>query len=52
MHSFIPSVPSAAPGLHLSDFNGANLSRVRGLAFTAGQPVGAFEFQIDSVELE
>ena len=36
----------------LSDFNGADLSRVRGLAFTAGQPVGAFEFQIDSVELK
>jgi imidazolonepropionase-like amidohydrolase len=36
----------------LADFNGADLSRVRGLAFTAGQPVGAFAFQIDSVELK
>jgi imidazolonepropionase-like amidohydrolase len=36
----------------LSGFNGADLSRVRGLAFTAGQPVGAFAFQIDNVELK
>lgn len=36
----------------LSGFNGADLSRVRGIAFTAGQPVGAFAFQIDSVELK
>ncbi len=36
----------------LSGFSGADLSRVRGLAFTAGQPVGAFAFQIDSVELK
>ena len=36
----------------LSGFNGADLSRVRGLAFTAGQPAGAFAFQIDSVELK
>ena len=36
----------------LSGFSGADLSRVRGLAFTAGQPAGAFAFQIDSVELK
>lgn len=36
----------------LAGFNGADLSRVRGIAFTAGQPVGAFAFQIDSVELK
>ncbi len=36
----------------LSGFNGADLSRVRGLAFTAGQPAGAFAFQIDSIELK
>jgi imidazolonepropionase-like amidohydrolase len=35
----------------LSAFNGADLSRVRGFAFTAGQPQGAFAFQIDDVEL-
>jgi imidazolonepropionase-like amidohydrolase len=36
----------------LSGFNGADLGRVRGFAFTAGQPVGAFAFQIDDVELK
>jgi imidazolonepropionase-like amidohydrolase len=36
----------------LSGFSGADLSRVRGIAFTAGQPTGAFAFQIDSVELK
>ncbi len=36
----------------LAGFNGADLSRVRGIAFTAGQPAGAFAFQIDSVELK
>lgn len=36
----------------LAGFTGADLSRVRGIAFTAGQPVGAFTFQIDSVELK
>ena len=36
----------------LDSFNGADLSRVRGFAFTAGQPVGAFAFQIDDVELK
>ena len=36
----------------LDSFNGADLSRVRGFAFTAGQPAGAFAFQIDDVELK
>ncbi|NOT87409.1 MAG: amidohydrolase family protein [Lysobacter sp.] len=36
----------------LDSFNGADLGRVRGFAFTAGQPVGAFAFQIDDVELK
>jgi hypothetical protein len=36
----------------LSGFAGADLSRVRGFAFTAGQPQGAFAFQIDDVELK
>jgi Complex I intermediate-associated protein 30 (CIA30) len=36
----------------LSGFTGADLSRVRGFAFTAGQPQGAFAFQIDDVELK
>jgi hypothetical protein len=38
--------------LPLAAFNGADLARVRGLAFTAGQPVGAFAFEIDDVELK
>lgn len=56
------SMPSVRPftagpewtevSIPLADFNGADLSRVRGLAFTAGQPAGAFAFQIDSVELK
>lgn len=37
--------------LALSDFPGADLSLVRGIAFTAGQPPGAFEFHLDQVEL-
>lgn len=37
--------------LALSDFPGADLSLVRGIAFTAGQPAGAFEFALDQVEL-
>lgn len=38
--------------MRLDGFAGADLSRVRGLAFTAGQPQGAFAFQIDDVELK
>lgn len=37
--------------LPLADFAGADLSLVRGIAFTAGQPAGAFAFRIDQVEL-
>ncbi|MFZ2751929.1 MAG: CIA30 family protein [Lysobacteraceae bacterium] len=55
----MPSVKPFVAGLEwtevripLDGFNGADLSRVRGLAFTAGQPVGAFAFQIDDVELK
>ncbi len=36
----------------LKAFNGADLARVRGIAFTAGQPGGAFAFRIDHVELK
>lgn len=35
----------------LSAFPGADPARVRGIAFTAGQPTGSFGFQIDQVEL-
>lgn len=37
--------------LALADFAGADLSQLRGLAFTAGQPGGSFEFVLDHVEL-
>ena len=37
--------------LPLSAFAGADLSQLRGIAFTAGQPQGRFEFVIDQVEL-
>ncbi len=36
----------------LKGFNGADLSRVRAIAFTAGQPEGAFAFRLDRVELK
>lgn len=35
----------------LNGFNGADLARVRAFAFTAGQPQGAFRFEIDDVEV-
>lgn len=37
--------------LPLSGFAGGDLSQVRGIAFTAGQPLGPFEFRIDGVAL-
>ena len=37
--------------LPLAGFAGAELSLLRGIAFTAGLPEGAFAFQIDQVEL-
>ena len=58
----IQSMPSIKPfvagpewseiRIPLDGFTGGDLSRVRGLAFTAGQPQGAFAFQIDDVELK
>lgn len=36
----------------LADFAGADLARVRGIAFTAGQPQGAYAFEIDEVKVE
>lgn len=37
--------------LPLSGFAGGDPSQLRGIAFTAGQPHGSFEFRIDHVEL-
>ncbi len=36
----------------LAGFNGADLARVRGFAFTAGQPIGTFAFEIDDVQVK
>ena len=36
----------------LDRFNGADLAQLRGLAFTAGAPAGAFAFEIDDVRLQ
>jgi len=36
----------------LAAFQGADLARVRGIAFTATFPVGAFQFQLDDVAVE
>ena len=38
--------------LSLADFAGADLTRVRGIAWTAGVPAGAFEFALDDVAVE
>ena len=37
--------------LPLDGFAGADIALLRGIAFTAGQPAGAFRFQLDRVEL-
>ena len=37
--------------LPLSAFSGGDASQVRGIAFTSGEPVGTFAFQLDGVEL-
>jgi len=37
--------------LALADFPGGDPSQLRGIAFTAGQPAGTFEFFLDRVEL-
>lgn len=36
----------------LAAFQGADLARVRGIAFTATFPVGAFQFQLDDVSVQ
>ena len=55
MPAVLPFV--AGPGwtevrLSLADFAGADLTRVRGIAWTAGTPAGAFEFALDDVAVE
>ena len=38
-------------GIPLAQFSGADLATVKGLAFTAGMPVGDFSFEIDDVSV-
>ncbi|MES2670465.1 MAG: CIA30 family protein [Pseudomonadota bacterium] len=52
MQSFVAGPEWKEIRVPLKDFNGADLARVRGIAFTAGQPQGAFAFRIDRVELK
>jgi imidazolonepropionase-like amidohydrolase len=52
MKSFVAGSEWKEVRIPLASFTGADLARVRGLAFTAGQPVGAFAFEIDDVEVK
>lgn len=56
--SGMPSIQTFVAGpewqevtLQLAAFPGADLTLVRGIAFTAGQPAGEFRFLIDEVEI-
>ncbi len=51
MQTFIAGPGWSEVRLSLSAFPGGDASQVRGIAFTAGQPAGAFEFFLDYVEL-
>lgn len=51
MQSFVAGKDWQEVRLPLSAFQGSDLALLRGIAFTAGQPLGAFKFQIDQVEL-
>ncbi len=51
MQGFVAGGEWSEVRLKLSGFAGGDPSQVRGIAFTAGQPAGAFEFLIDQVEL-
>ena len=51
MQSFVAGPDWQEVRLPLSGFQGGDLSQLRGIAFTASQPHGRFEFFIDAVEL-
>lgn len=51
MQAFVAGEDWTQVRLPLDGFPGADPSLLRAIAFTAGQPLGAFEFQIDQVEL-
>ncbi len=52
MRPFVAGTEWKEIRIPLTGFSGADLARVRGFAFTAGQPVGAFAFEIDDVEVK
>jgi imidazolonepropionase-like amidohydrolase len=52
MQSFVAGAQWREIRVPLSGFAGADTRLVRGIAFTAGQPHGTFEFRIDGVELK
>lgn len=52
MRPFVAGPEWTEVRIALADFSGADLARVRGIAFTAGQPQGAFAFEIDDVKVE
>ena len=51
MQSFTADAQWREVRLPLAGFKGADPAQLRGIAFTAGLPVGKFGFQLDRVEL-
>lgn len=51
MQPFVAGTEWREVRMPLTGFSSADTARVRGIAFTAGQPHGTFEFRIDGVEL-
>lgn len=51
MQAFVAGPEWSEVRIPLDKFQGADLSQVRGIAFAAGEPLGAFDFRIDDVEL-
>ncbi|MBP6750917.1 MAG: CIA30 family protein [Xanthomonadaceae bacterium] len=52
MKTFVAGPEWKEVRLPLANFSGADLVRVRGFAFTAGQPAGVFAFEIDDIEVK
>ena len=51
MQAFVAGPEWVEVRLPLEGFAGADLAQLRGIAFTAGQPLGTFEFMLDDVEI-
>lgn len=51
MRSFIAGAGWSEHHMPLAEFNGADATLLRAIAFSAGEPAGAFRFRIDRVEL-